>query len=98
VLGLEETLEALMEQRIDKMVLIAEFERTGGECGRCHYVSATEVDRCPLCGSDFQSVANIADVAVERVILAGAGVDFIFEGPAHDLLSANGGIGALLRF
>jgi peptide chain release factor subunit 1 len=97
-LGLEATLGALLEGRVDKMVLIADFERTGWECGRCPYVSVTELDRCPLCASEGHPVPNVADVAVERVILGSGGVNFIFEGPAHEILSAKGGVGALLRF
>ncbi len=97
-LGLEATLLALMEGRIEKLVLTEEFAHTGWECGRCQYVSATAPDRCPLCGAEGQSAPNLADVAVERVIQGGAAVNFIFEGAAHELLSSKGEIGALLRF
>jgi peptide subunit release factor 1 (eRF1) len=97
-LGLEATLGALLEGRIQKMVLLEGFEHAGWECGRCAYLSVRELDRCLLCGGDGHPLANVADVAVERVILGSGGVDFIFEGPAHEILSAKGGVGALLRF
>jgi peptide chain release factor subunit 1 len=97
-LGLESTLEALLEGRIDKVVLIADLEIVGWECGRCPYLSVMELDRCLLCGSEGHSLPNVVDAAVERVIIGSGKVDFIFDGAAHEMLSANGGIGALLRY
>lgn len=98
VLGLDETLRALVDGRIEKMVLIEDLEAPGWECTGCDYVALTELDQCPVCGSEVEAVANIVDVAVERAFLNGAKVDFIFDGPAKNQLEKQGNIGALLRY
>lgn len=98
VLGLDETLRALVDGRIEKMVLVEDLEAPGWECPECDYVALTKLDRCPVCGSAVEEVPNIVDVAVERAFLNGAKVDFVFDGPAKDRLSAQGNVGALLRY
>lgn len=97
-IGLDETLHALVDGRIEKLLLTEDLVKPGWQCTECDYVTETETDRCIVCGSEVESTSNIVDVAVEHAFLNGAGVEFVFEGPAQEVLSARGGIGALLRY
>jgi len=95
VLGLEDVLNALQEQRVMKLVFIKDYRASGYSCRSCGYLSVQRAEHCPYCGGKIDTVDYIVDLAGERAIQQGALVEVVLE---NKRLSDAGGIGAFLRF
>jgi peptide subunit release factor 1 (eRF1) len=92
--GVQATLTALQEGKVDTLIVARDLERTGVRCTQCGFVFAREVQKCAYCGS--QETAEV-DAAEELIRLAegqGAEVEFVEAGSLGELR----GVGALLRF
>ncbi|HXV65534.1 MAG TPA: Vms1/Ankzf1 family peptidyl-tRNA hydrolase [Vicinamibacteria bacterium] len=98
VSGLDDTLGALAEGRIETLILAEDFAAPGWECRHCGRVTATTHDGCPVCGGIVEAVANVVDIAIERAFTHGARVEFVGGAAARQRLSRRGDIGALLRY
>jgi peptide subunit release factor 1 (eRF1) len=68
VLGLESTLEAIVEQRVQILVTEEDFRQPGFECPHCQYLVATSTAHCPLCDTALDPQLDIVERAVERAI------------------------------
>lgn len=98
VLGLDATIMALVEGKTDIVAVSADVTKDGVLCRNCDYFAASAFSQCPVCSSaDREELPDIVDHAIDVAYLKGAGVNFIF-GPAAELLTSRGGIGAILRF
>jgi hypothetical protein len=100
VLGLEPTLTALGERRVERLVLDHNFRASGAQCPTCGLLYPEGTDACPADGSGLEAVADLREAAVEAAVLQDADVAVVGEGsdpPAPALLRGEG-IGALLRF
>src|SRR5205085_10556499 len=97
VVGLEPTLEALIEGRVQKLVVSTGFSHEGSSCRKCGYFAAKIFERCPACGGAGEPTDDIVERALERAVPAGASFDIIAD-DAAEALRARGGIGALLRY
>ncbi|MDI6889726.1 MAG: Vms1/Ankzf1 family peptidyl-tRNA hydrolase [Thermodesulfovibrionales bacterium] len=95
VLGLENVLNALQEQKVMKLVLIKDFRTSGYSCSSCGFLTIQKVEPCPYCKGEMEIVDYIVDLAGEKAIGQGALVEVVAEN--KKLLDA-GGIGAFLRF
>jgi peptide subunit release factor 1 (eRF1) len=92
--GLQGTLIALQEGKVDTLVIARDQQRDGVRCKQCSFVFARELDTCPYCGS---GTLEEVDAVEELVRMAeGQGVSIAFADPneVDDLK----GVGALLRF
>jgi peptide subunit release factor 1 (eRF1) len=98
--GLEATLEALAERRVETLVLALNFRASGKRCPRCGLLYAEDAEACPADGETLQPVEDLREAAVEAAVLQDAGVMVIGEGsePEPPSLHRGGGIAALLRF
>lgn len=100
VLGIEATLTALGERRVETLVLALNFAARGGRCPTCGLLYPEGTASCPADGTALEPVADLREAAVEAAVLQDAGVAVVGEG--NDLapppLTRGGGIGALLRF
>jgi peptide chain release factor subunit 1 len=94
VAGLEAVLAALVEHRVDTLLVSDGFEVPGWRCRNCDHLASVG-RRCPLCGTDMDQVADVVEEAVE-VALAQSGRVVVCDGNAD--LDCLGRIGALLRF
>jgi peptide subunit release factor 1 (eRF1) len=98
VLGLEETIQALVEGKVDTLVLSEGLSAEGSSCQNCGIFAAERFDRCPACSSeDVEHVPDVVELVVENALATGANVNFVYGGGA-EMLQAQGGIGALLRY
>ena len=97
VVGVEDTLRALGEGRLQTLVVIDDVELRGLECPDCSYLSAGRRERCPVCGATGTGTDNILEHAIERAYLSGVDIEFV-SGDARDELMQREGIGALLRY
>ncbi len=94
VLGLEPTLDALLRQQVQLVVVDRELETEVVECPGCGYVGARPLPTCPVCGAavvrtwltqvlPFLAHRNRAELEVTN---------------PQPTLRSHGGIGALLRY
>lgn len=94
-LGLDNTLGAVHEGRVQTLLIRARLQAPGYRCQGCGYLTAQEVDTCPFCGSDFGKIPDAVELAVRRVMQDGGEVEVL-----HELEEGTKfvDIGALLRY
>ena len=95
VLGLEDVLHALQQQRVMKLVFLKDLKTSGYSCNSCGFLTVQKVDVCPYCKGGMEMVDYIVDLAGEKAIGQGALVDVLSD---DKKLREAGGIGAFLRF
>jgi peptide chain release factor subunit 1 len=92
--GIQGTLTALQEGRVDTLLLARDHRRDGVRCAQCGFVFAREMEKCPYDGS---SAMTGVDVVEEMVRMAeGQGVEIAFADPGQ--VADFKGAAALLRF
>jgi peptide chain release factor subunit 1 len=92
--GLDAVLEALVERRVETLLLDEGLVAGGVACPRCGWMGSSG-DRCPVDGGALQSQANIVERAVESAVTQSAEVLELHDRPE---LGPLGGIAATLRF
>ncbi len=95
VLGLEDVLHALQQQRVMKLVFLKDFKTSGYSCASCGFLTIQKVDPCPYCRGKMGLVDYVVDLAGEKSIEQGALVEVLAD---DKRLQEVGGIGAFLRF
>jgi peptide chain release factor subunit 1 len=95
VLGLDNVLNALQEQKVMKLVFVKDFRMSGYSCASCGFLTAQKTGSCPYCRGDVETVDYMIDLAGEKAVQQGALIEVVSE--SKELLEA-GGIGAFLRF
>jgi peptide subunit release factor 1 (eRF1) len=95
VVGLDETLGTVHVGRVQTLAISEGFRATGYRCNGCDYISGFELEACPFCGGDFETIEDAVELAVSRVMEQGGDVEVIRDNPA---LEEAGNIGALLRY
>ena len=98
VSGLEETLLALQEGRIQTLLVAADYAHDGRECQQCHALTTTEEETCPYCGGALTHVADIVNTAVTQVFEQNGRVEIVRDPDNLALMQPHGNIGAILRF
>jgi peptide chain release factor subunit 1 len=92
--GLDDVLAALVERRVESLLLADRFTASGVACPRCGWMAAAG-ESCPVDGGPLERRDDIVENAVESAVLQSADVVFVRH---HDDLGPLGGIGAVLRF
>ncbi|MDP3685427.1 MAG: Vms1/Ankzf1 family peptidyl-tRNA hydrolase, partial [bacterium] len=95
VSGTRETLRALSEHRVRRLLMSRGFRTPGSVCDNCSALSADLQGACASCGFPLRPVPDVLEHAVESARDQSAEVEFVTESPS---LAALGGVGALLRF
>ncbi len=94
VAGLKDTLDALMHNQVQTLIVETGYEVPGVRCPNCGFLGTGE-ETCPVCGTKTLKVVDIIDDAIEEAIEQGASVEHVIE---KSLMQDIGHIGALLRF
>jgi len=94
VAGLDATLRALVERRVDTLLVSHGFTHPGWRCPSCDYVGRIG-RKCPVCESEMQGVEDVVEEAVEEALLQSCDVQVCVGNADLDVL---GSIGALLRY
>jgi peptide subunit release factor 1 (eRF1) len=94
--GLEDTLAALNEQRVEVLLLQENFDAAGVCCPQCGWLGPSGVDACPADGTQTVARDDITDLAVRRAITQSAQVVRVSDD--DDRLEELGSIAAVLRF
>ena len=97
VLGLTNTLHALVEEQVMTLVVEDDFQQPGFECSNCHFMIDTHRIRCPLCGAILEAQVDIVERAMGRALNQDATVEIV-RGPMRRKLAEQGHIGALSRY
>lgn len=95
VSGLEETLDALNQQRVEALLLQENFDAAGVCCPQCGWLGAPGSTSCPADGTETAEREDVTDLAVRRAITQSARVVVVRD---DDRLEPIGSIAALLRF
>jgi peptide chain release factor subunit 1 len=93
--GLEDTLTALNEQRVEVLLLQDNFDAAGVCCPQCGWLGPSSVDACPADGTATVQRDDITDLAVRRAITQSAQVVRVSD---DEQLEEKGSIAAVLRF
>lgn len=92
--GLDDTLRALVERRVDVLLVSSSFAAPGWRCGGCGHVARVG-RRCPVCQADMHEVADVVEEAIEEALAQSCEVEVCVDNADLDVL---GRIGALLRY
>lgn len=98
VIGLEATLLAIVENRVQILVIEEEYRSDGWVCPNCHFMGATKQESCPLCGSTLKAESDIVELALERVLNQDGDIEVLRSADSRRALEQHGHIGALLRY
>jgi peptide chain release factor subunit 1 len=94
VAGLSPTLQALVERRVDVLLVSSGYVAPGWRCTSCGFLAARG-RRCPACGGEMMHVQDVVDEAVAEALAQKCRVEMCSGNADLDVL---GRIGALLRF
>lgn len=96
VTGWDETLTALCDGRVHKLVLIEGDTTDGYACADGHFATVEPVERCPYCTEAMWPVSELAVWATRTAMTTGAAVELV-RGEAAALLRPHGAA-AVLRY
>lgn len=94
VVGLDETLKALVERRVEVLLVSSEYTAPGWRCDSCGFIGRVG-RKCALCETDMHEVEDIVEEAIEEAIAQSCEVEVCVGNADLDVL---GQIGALLRY
>jgi peptide chain release factor subunit 1 len=94
-IGLEDTLTALNEQRVEILLLQENFDAAGVCCPQCGWLGPSGITACPADGTATVGRDDITDLAVRRAITQSAQVVRVRD---DERLEPMGSIAAVLRF
>lgn len=95
VVRLDETLSAVHEGRVQTLLILDGLRTPGYRCQGCGYVTSRQIDSCPFCGSEFEQIPDVVEMAVRKVMQSGGDVQVLHDDMA---LSEYEHIGAILRY
>jgi peptide chain release factor subunit 1 len=108
--GLQPTLDALLQARVETLLILAGFSAPGTVCPRCGWMGADpDVARCPVDDAEVQRRDDIVEAAIASALQQDASVFVVSRrddpadpdtGPSGHVLElqGHGGIAAVLRF
>jgi peptide subunit release factor 1 (eRF1) len=95
VLGLDDTLKAVHEGRVQVLLIRDHFQAPGCRCKSCGYLSAYEMASCPFCGGECEKIPDAVEMAVRKVMQMGGEVEVLHRDHPVGQFDK---IGALLRY
>ncbi|MBP1693347.1 MAG: hypothetical protein H6Q37_1230 [Chloroflexi bacterium] len=95
VVDLDDTFSAIRDGRVQTLVIREGYRVPGTRCRSCGYISPVELEYCPFCGSECETITDAVELAVHQVMISGGEVEFLHPDQATDTFKQ---IGALLRF
>jgi peptide chain release factor subunit 1 len=94
VAGLPGVLAALVERRVDTLLVSDGYEAPGWRCPTCRFMG-TRGPRCPVCPASMQQVDDVVEEAVEEALQQSCRVQVVVGNADLDVL---GRVAAILRF
>ncbi len=96
VLGLEQTLPAIGEQRVLRLLYAENFTASGWQCEACAALTLT-AGACLYCGGKLRLAKDVIESMIQQALETGARIELVRD-PAASRMRQVGGIGAHLRF
>jgi peptide chain release factor subunit 1 len=96
-IGLDDTLRALNERRVETLLLDEQFSAPGASCPECGWLAAGEPRTCPIDGRELDRLDDLTDAAIELGLQGAAEI----TGMRHrreQFEERAGGVAAILRF
>ncbi len=94
VAGIDATLAALVERRVETLVVSSGYTEVGWRCGNCRWIG--RIGRtCPVCRSEMDQVDDVIEEAIEDALGQSCKVEMCVGNADLDVL---GRIGALVRY
>ena len=97
VIGWEQTLPAVVEGRVHKLVLVDRLRKRGRSCPGGHMAVGRGPRVCSLCQEPVGASYDLTEAAVGAALDTQASVEMV-RGSAAQKLRSEGGVGALLRY
>lgn len=94
-IGLEDTLGALREGRVQSLVIRDGYRAPGFRCKSCGHISSVPMGACPFCDGETEQIPDAVEVAVRQVMRSGGEVEVLHD---DQVLKEFDQIGALLRY
>jgi peptide chain release factor subunit 1 len=94
VLGLEAVLAAVVDRRVDQLVVSQGYTAPGWWCPSCTHLGLLGRE-CPSCGAEMRQLDDVVEEAMEEVLVQSGRVHIAVGNADLDVL---GRIGALLRY
>ncbi|MEN4043168.1 MAG: hypothetical protein ROW52_05715 [Anaerolineaceae bacterium] len=94
VVGLEHTLTAINDKRVQTLVVVDGYQAHGYRCPNCSALSTTD-GLCRYCETQVESVPDVIEMAVEKVLLGKGSVEALVS---NNSLVRSGNIAAALRY
>lgn len=95
VTGLENTLDAAMQGRVQLLITNDGFQFPGSICRTCHRILLQDTPSCPVCGNEVEKLPDVVEVAINQVLEQKGDVEFVH---ANSAFVKAGNIGAFLRY
>jgi peptide subunit release factor 1 (eRF1) len=95
VVGLEDTLTAVHEGRVQTLLIRDGFREAGARCQSCGYVSSLKTETCSFCDGELVQIPDTVELAVRKVMQSGGDVEVLQKEQAVQGFDQ---IGALLRY
>lgn len=96
VIGVEDTLKAIAEGRVQTLVVSEEFHLAGYRCTGCYQLTlAGNSNRCPICGAALEAVPDVVELAVREALRLRGEVEVVHS---HPTFEKHGSMGAYLRY
>jgi peptide subunit release factor 1 (eRF1) len=96
VLGVSDTLGAVQQGRVYRLIIARDFHVEGKECDLCHVLVTDANEKCSFCSGKLEAAPDLINRASHRVLDMGGKVQLVSGEAAVKLAEA--GIGAVLRF
>jgi peptide chain release factor subunit 1 len=97
VSGLDDTVGALNERRVETLLLDEQFSAPGVICPQCGWLGAGDERTCPVDGRELDRLDDLTDAAIE-LALHGAAEIMAMRHRREEFEERAGGVAALLRF
>jgi peptide subunit release factor 1 (eRF1) len=95
IFGLQETINAINEERVRTLVLSEELHQPGHYCKVCGLLSLAPEALCPRCNNSMEQTTDIIELCTNAVINKGGEVEILHtSSPIENI----GSIGAMLRY
>jgi peptide subunit release factor 1 (eRF1) len=94
-IGLEDTLGAIREGRVQSLVIQDGYRAPGYRCKSCGHISSLPMGACPFCEGETEQIPDAVEVAVRQVMRSGGEVEVLHNDPG---IKGFDKIGALLRY
>ena len=93
IVGLDQTLSAANEGRIQVLVVEHNYHAPGYQCESCGYLTTQPLEKCVFCEGRIQEIADAAEAVTSQVVEKGGTVEIVDNETIEEAH-----IGALLRY